>query len=112
MPDQAGREPDEQEPVAPGTLVAPRRRIDPALLGYLIGPAALVTILVLMHFGFVVHVSPWTWMAIFIAIPLANLVVDRAYAEQPSRVTFHARVAVQVTTVTVVIYLTGWGPVR
>ena len=86
-------------------------RLSPALLGYLIGPAAFLAILVLMHFGYIEHVSAWTWLAIFVAVPLANLTVDRVYALHPTRGTFHLRVAVQVATVTAVIYLSGWGPV-
>jgi len=113
MPDQASHtEPDH---VVPATETARTRgagrRVDPTTLGYLIGPAAFVAILALMHFNFIVHVSAWAWLAIFVAVPVCNLTVDLAYARQPSRTTFHLRIAVQVATVTAVIYMTGWGPV-
>ena len=113
MPDQAGRhEAMDMEPVSADTVTgAPLRRLDPTTLGYLIGPIAFVAILLLMHFGFIVRVSAWVWLGIFVAVPVCNLAADRAYARQPSRVTFHLRVAVQIATVTAVLYLTGWGPV-
>jgi diguanylate cyclase (GGDEF)-like protein/PAS domain S-box-containing protein len=113
MPDLARRtEPDEQQPVTESPRAGGARgRLDPTTLGYLIGPAAFVAILVLMHFDFIVHVSAWVWLAIFIAVPVSNLAVDRAYIRQPSRITFHLRIVVQIATVTAVIYLTGWGPV-
>ena len=113
MADHASRE--ESEHVGPASTDAdtgaPGRRISPTALGYLIGPAAFVAILALMHFDVIARVSPWAWLGIFIAIPVSNLVVDHLYGSRPSRVTFHIRVAVQIATVTTVIYLTGWGPV-
>jgi diguanylate cyclase (GGDEF)-like protein/PAS domain S-box-containing protein len=56
-------------------------------------------------------VSAWAWLAIFVAVPVSNLLVDRVHTLNPSAPTFHLRVAVQIATVTTVIYLTGWGPV-
>ncbi len=113
MPDQAGSaQPEDVEPVPVGTRAGTaRRRLQPTTLGYLIGPAAFVAILGLMHFDFVAHESAWVWLGIFIAVPVTNLVVDRLHARIPSHVTFHLRVAVQIAAVTSVIYLTGWGPV-
>ncbi len=111
MPDLAHRHETDVEQPAVRHAPDPRRRLDPTTLGYLIGPAAFVAILGLMHFDFIVHVSAWTWLGIFVAVPVTNLVVDRAHARHPSHLTFHLRVAVQVATVTAVIYLTGWGPV-
>jgi len=112
MPDQAsGHQPEDVHEVTPATPVAASRRLNPTTLGYLIGPAAFVAIVGLMHFGFVERVSTWAWLAIFIAVPVSNLAVDRVHAAWPSRTTFDLRVAVQVASVTAVIFLTGWGPV-
>ena len=88
-----------------------RRRLDPTSLAYLMGPAAFLTILLLMHFHDIVQESAFLWLAIFIAIPLSNLVADHINARHPSAISFHLRVVVQISTVTAVIYLTGWGPV-
>jgi diguanylate cyclase (GGDEF)-like protein/PAS domain S-box-containing protein len=85
--------------------------MNPNTLSYLIGPIAFLAILTLMRFDFIVHSSAWIWLAIFIAIPVSNLLVDRAYATRPSHLTFHLRIVVQVASVSGVIYLTGWGPV-
>ena len=88
-----------------------RFRIDPALLGYLMGPLAFLIILVLMHFDYAVHESAWIWLAVFVFIPTSNFVVDHVYEQNMTPATLNLRIAVQVAAVTVVIYLTGWGPV-
>ncbi len=113
MPEQANfRDSGELDtaPVSPPED-APRRRLNPTNLGYLIGPIAFVAILVLMRFRFVVHEPAWIWLGIFIAIPVANLAVDHVHSTHPSPVSFHLRLATQIASVTAVIYLTGWGPV-
>ena len=113
MPEQA-RLPQPAE-VAPTPRVdatdVPRRGLSPTMLGYLIGPAALLAILSLMHFDYIVQESAWLWLGIFIVIPVSNLAIDHLYDSRPSHGMFHVRVAVQVATATAVIYLTGWGPV-
>ncbi len=86
-------------------------RLNPSLLAYLMGPAAFVTLIVLMHFGLVVREPVWLWAVVFVAIPVGNLVVDRVYHRYPSWLGLNLRIAVQAAAVTVVIYLTGWGPV-
>jgi hypothetical protein len=83
----------------------------PELIAYLMGPLAFVAILVLMHFDYVERVSPWVWLTLFVAIPIGNFVVDRRYERSNTTARLHLRIAGQVTAVTVVIYLTGWGPV-
>ncbi len=88
-----------------------RFRIDPALLGYLMGPLALLVILVLMHFDYVVHESAWVWLVVFLIIPTSNFVVDHVYELNMTAATLNLRIVVQVAAVTAVIYLTGWGPV-
>jgi diguanylate cyclase (GGDEF)-like protein/PAS domain S-box-containing protein len=75
------------------------------------GPAALVALLVLMRYHDVAREPVWLWVAVFMVVPLVSLVVDRLYAFRPGRLTLHVRVATQAAAVTVVIYLSGWGPV-
>jgi diguanylate cyclase (GGDEF)-like protein/PAS domain S-box-containing protein len=87
------------------------RLLGPTYLAYLIGPFALVAILVLMHFGQIAREPTWIWVAIFVAVPATSLMGDYLHRTHPSRVTMHARIAVQAAAVTAVIYLTGWGPV-
>jgi diguanylate cyclase (GGDEF)-like protein/PAS domain S-box-containing protein len=75
------------------------------------GPAALVALLVLMRYHDVAQEPVWLWVAVFMVVPLMSLVVDRLYAFRPGRLTLHVRVATQAAAVTLVIYLSGWGPV-
>ncbi len=89
----------------------PRFRLKPTHLAYLMGPVALVALLLLMRFGLIVHKSAWLWVAVFIAVPATSLVVNHLYSVRPSRLRLHLRIAPQAAGVTAVIYLTGWGPV-
>jgi diguanylate cyclase (GGDEF)-like protein/PAS domain S-box-containing protein len=113
MPEQASRHKHDDMEASPEAIRADstRRLLDPTVLGYLIGPIAFVAVLLLMHLGYVVRVSAWVWLGIFLAAPLANLTVDHLSKVNPSPITFHLRIAIQITTVTMVTYLTGWGPV-
>ncbi|HEY5109600.1 MAG TPA: EAL domain-containing protein [Acidimicrobiales bacterium] len=86
-------------------------RLSPKLLAYLMGPAAFVAILILMHLGYIARESAWVWLGVFVAIPLANVIVDRLYDTRPSAVTLNLRVMSQIAAVTAVIFLSGWGPV-
>ncbi len=90
---------------------ATRRRLDPTKLAYLIGPAAFLVLLLLMQLRYAERQSLWVWLGVFIAIFAVNFVVDQIYDDRPSRLTLNLRVVSQVAAVTVVIYLTGWGPV-
>jgi diguanylate cyclase (GGDEF)-like protein/PAS domain S-box-containing protein len=104
------------QPAAGGTIAGSgpdptKRKLDPKLLAYLMGPAALVIILPLMDFGVIARESAWVWLGIFIAIPVSNLVVDKLYSSRPTPARLHLRIAAQAGGVTAVIYLTGWGPV-
>ena len=80
-------------------------------LGYLIGPLAFVLILLLMHFGLVVRQPAWLWIAVFVLVPTTSLVVDHLCRRRPSGAWVNVRVAQNAAAVTIVIYLTGWGPV-
>jgi len=112
MPEEASSHvPDQLGPAPEDTRATTSRYLNPTTLGYLIGPIAFLAILSLMRFNFIVHSSAWIWLGIFIAVPVTNLLVDRAYATRPSQLTFHLRIIVQVASVSGVIYLTGWGPV-
>jgi len=104
---------DRTDPVGSNVraVSATRRRLDPTKLAYLIGPAAFVVLLLLMQLGYTERQSLWVWLGVFIAIFAVNFTVDQMYDDRPSRLTLNLRVVSQVAAVTVVIYLTGWGPV-
>ena len=84
-------------------------RLSPYVLGYAMGPAALVTLLFLRHFGVVANVPVWLWLAVFAAIPPRAPSLEVLCRRNPSTVWLNARVACHVAAVTAVIYLTGWG---
>jgi diguanylate cyclase (GGDEF)-like protein/PAS domain S-box-containing protein len=75
------------------------------------GPAALPLVLLIRRFGLVAPRPVWTWVCVFLLVPAVSEVVDRLYARRPSTLSVHLRTAWHVAAVTVVVYLTGWGPV-
>ena len=90
---------------------AERRGLNLNKLPYLVGPVAFVVIVVLMRFGYVAHVRWWVWLIVLVGVTVINVVVDRIYQARRSRLTLNLRVISQVAAVTLVINLTGWGPV-
>ena len=80
------------------------------LLGYMIGPAAFTTLVILRRFGDVARQPVWLCVFVFAAVPAVWLTTDHFYARHPSKLRFHTRVAVSVASVTFVIYMSGWGP--
>ncbi len=110
---RAGAPPgDPARPVtAAPDLGAGRVRLSPYLLAYVMGPAALVVILLLEHFKMIAQQPLWLWLAVFVTIPSFSIVLEIWYRRRPCRLRLHARVAWHAATVTAVIYLSGWGPV-
>jgi diguanylate cyclase (GGDEF)-like protein/PAS domain S-box-containing protein len=90
---------------------APRPKLSPKVLAYLIGPMALVVVLLLMKFGLIVREPVLLWVVVFAIVPLMTAVCDRIYLRHPSPRRLHLRVGASAASVTFVIYLTGWGPV-
>ena len=100
------------EPSPPARSAAPaHRRLDPTKLAYLIGPGAFAVVVVLMRYGYVTQVDWWVWLTVLSAIFVVNLAADRCYEARPGPLSLNLRVLCQVASVTVAIYLTGWGPV-
>jgi diguanylate cyclase (GGDEF)-like protein len=94
---------------------APDRRsnhgIPPILLAYVMAPVAFGIVIVLRDLGYVARLSIWAYLAALILSPVSSLLVEPWRIARPRSVRMHVRVAVHVTAVTVVIYMTGWGPV-
>ena len=95
----AGEEPN------PGTALSP------TVLAYVMAPAALAVILLLMRAGVVVREPVWLWVLVFVAILSSSRLLDHFYVEHPTSALLQVRVASGAAGVTAVIYLTGWGPV-
>ncbi|MGH9081558.1 MAG: putative bifunctional diguanylate cyclase/phosphodiesterase [Acidimicrobiales bacterium] len=120
MPTTTFTRPEEEEPPrtpvaerAAGPPVAPqsRSRLNPTLLAYLMGPVALLIILLLIHVGAVAREPAWVWLGVFLAVPATNLLGDQLYRANPTTRLLYVRIGVQAAGVSAVIYLTGWGPV-
>jgi PAS domain S-box-containing protein len=84
--------------------------LSPSMLAYLIGPIAFVLILFLMKFNVVAHESLWLWLGVFIASPAVSFVCNRLYLVDPTPRRLHLRIGASAASVTMVTYLTGWGP--
>ena len=88
-----------------------RSSLDPSKLAYLMGPAALGAILLLMRFGEVAKEPIWLWVAVFVAVPVASIVADHLYDASPTRrATPRSGWRSRPPAVTSVIYLIGLGP--
>jgi len=86
-------------------------RLAPRLLSLAIGPAALVVLVVLQHFGLVAHVPIALYVGIFAGSPVVSQIIEVYYQRNPSWLWLQTRVAFHTATVTAVIYMIGWGPV-
>jgi diguanylate cyclase (GGDEF)-like protein/PAS domain S-box-containing protein len=101
-------------PVDPAASDTPGKwhlpRLSPTVLAYLMGPIAFVLILFLMKFNVLARESVWLWLAVFVASPVLSFVCNRPYLLAPTPRRLHIRIASSAVSVTIVIYLTGWGP--
>ncbi len=83
----------------------------PVFLAYAMSPIAFGAVIVLRHFGYVARLSIWAYLAVLAITPGISFLVEPWHDTKPRSLHLHLRVAVHVTAVTVVIYMTGWGPV-
>ena len=74
-------------------------------------PVALVILLAFRHWGVVAQEPIWVYVAVLVVPMLCSVMANRWYAMKASVPRLHLRVAAAATSVTVVIYLSGWGPV-
>ncbi|MGB7052426.1 MAG: EAL domain-containing protein [Acidimicrobiales bacterium] len=81
------------------------------MIGYLMVPSALVAILLLMHFHFIVERPAWNWVVVFGGVLAGTIPSNHFYRARPTRLRLHLRILVGAAAVTSVIYLTGWGAV-
>jgi diguanylate cyclase (GGDEF)-like protein/PAS domain S-box-containing protein len=85
--------------------------LHPMFISYAMGPAALVTLVILRQLGYIAQTPIALWLGVFIAIPVSSWAMELYYRKEPTRIHLHERIAVHAAAVTVVIYLSGWGPV-
>jgi diguanylate cyclase (GGDEF)-like protein/PAS domain S-box-containing protein len=79
-------------------------------LSFVVGPVALVLLLVLRHFGLVARVSVWAYAGAIVGAQVSGRLVERWPDAPPGSLRLHVRVVVHVAAVTSVIYMSGWGP--
>ncbi len=87
------------------------RRLTPLLLAYAVAPAALAILVLLRHFGLVAHLSVWEYVAVLVLCPATSALVEPWRDAKPGSLRLHLLFVQHVTAVTVVIYMSGWGPV-
>jgi diguanylate cyclase (GGDEF)-like protein len=83
----------------------------PIFLAYLVSPLAFGAIVILRHFGFVARLSLWAYLAALMTAPAISILVERWRNPDARSLRLHLRIATHVAVTTVVIYMTGWGPV-
>src|ERR1700690_3816792 len=86
--------------MTPEEPLSRRARLNPYILGYSMGPAALATLLFLRHFGVVAHVPVWLWLAVFAAIPAGSIGLEAQCRRHPTTLWLNARVAWHAAAVT------------
>ncbi len=101
---------DDVEPARPEVNAGRGLTLNPMVLSYVMGPVALVAIVLLRRFGLVAKEPIWLWVAIFVAIPGGSAICEVLWRRRPSTFSLRLRVAWHVAAVTTVIYMSGWGP--
>src|ERR1700755_2285716 len=94
--------------VARGRIRVPA--LSPDMLAYGVGPLALVLLRVFRHEGLVAKAPVWAYVCALVGSGVTSRLVERWRDSRPGSVRLHARVVVHVLAVTVVIYMSGWGP--
>jgi diguanylate cyclase (GGDEF)-like protein len=69
-----------------------------------------VELWVLSHYKLISQRPLWLLAAVIAACAALGWIGDKAFRQNPSTKTLHLRVATQTVSVTVIIYLIGWGP--
>ena len=89
----------------------PPKRLTPRLLVFaVVMPLALVVLVGLRELGLVASVPPWAYVVAVLGSAAGARLVEPWRAAGPGTAAMHVRVAVHVAGVTVVTYLSGWGP--
>jgi diguanylate cyclase (GGDEF)-like protein/PAS domain S-box-containing protein len=109
-PTPRGGAPDPRAPDSAPPAPVANRGVSPAILAYVVGPVALVVLVILRHFGLVANVSLWAYTGAILGSAALALLVERWADAPPGTLRLHVRVALHVSAVTSVVYMSGWGP--
>jgi diguanylate cyclase (GGDEF)-like protein/PAS domain S-box-containing protein len=84
--------------------------MSPVVQMYALGPIAIVLWLMLRHFALVAFVPFWTYAGAIVSSQVLSRLTEPWSTARTGSVRFHARIVSHVASVTVALYLTGWGP--
>jgi diguanylate cyclase len=84
--------------------------LSPTVLSYVVGPIALAILLVFRHFGLIARLPIWAYVAALLGAGVVSMAVEPWHLAPAGSLRRYARTAVHLTAVSVVIYMTGWGP--
>ena len=108
-PGPVGQPPDT---VAPGLLSRAAKFLmgHPRIIAVGMAPTALVMLLALRHFHLVAQTSPWLYAGALCSSVALSYLTDRIVDGHDAAGYVHIRVASNVLSVTLIIYMSGWGP--
>lgn len=88
-----------------------RRSLSPRLLVFaVVLPMALVVVVTLRALDLIATIPIWAYVVAILGTAVSARLVEPWRAAGPGTAKMHVRIAVHVAGVSVVIYLTGWGP--
>jgi diguanylate cyclase (GGDEF)-like protein len=97
-------------PTARADVPTTSRSLSPTVLGYVVGPVALAILLVFRHYGLIARLPVWAYLLALLGSAALSLVVEPWHRAPTGSLKVYARIFVHLAAVTVVIYMTGWGP--
>ncbi len=85
-------------------------RRNPAVLAYALGPTAIFLVIALRRWHLLAMQPLWLYLVVVLSVQITTFVVDRFYSSHRTWRMMNASVICHVLAVTVVCYITGWGP--
>ena len=82
----------------------------PVFLSYVVGPVAFCVLMFFRAFGLVADLPVWAYFLAIMGPALISIIMEPWNTAPPGSLRFHIRVGVHIAHVTLVIYMTGWGP--
>jgi diguanylate cyclase (GGDEF)-like protein len=84
--------------------------LSPVVLAYVVGPLAFVVLMVFRHFGLVARLPVWAYLIAIFGSGVLSILVEPWHQSPAGSVKLHCRLFIHISAVTVVIYMSGWGP--
>lgn len=84
--------------------------LSPVVLAYVVGPVAFGILMVFRYLGLIARLPVWSYLIAILGAGLLSVLVEPWHRAPAGSFKLHCRLAIHVLAVTVVIYMTGWGP--